>query len=605
MFRNNLRASTICGAALGMAGAMLVSQAAYANAAANCAALNTTPLMLDGSATTLSLQAVDVPAGAVSADPALGEFCSVTAVVSSNGNPAQSQIVIAVDLPASGWNGRFLGTGNGGFAGAVSSGTLLIGLIEGYAVANTDMGTGLLFKCNGVFCGSKQGVAETGNTPGGLYKDPAALRDFGYLSTHLMTVAGKQLVAEYYGQSANHSYFHGCSTGGQEALMEAQRYPKDYDAILAGSPAYDRTHLHIGSSAIYEATHFAPDAYLTNGALALAHQGVLSACAGKDGGLATDDFLTRPAICGFDATALQCTGAATEVPCTSQSASSCSCLTPDQATAMNRDWSGAQTGRGQTLYPGYERGTEEPVPLTAANGYVGNLGLVWQEAGAEPAFDSLEYWAFGPNWKWQSLFTNTDTLQGEKVSRILAADYTRVGGETFAGVLNANSTDLQAFTQNGGKLLMYVGYADPLIPTASSIDYYNAVHDVDPANVGNYLRLFPVPGMWHCSGGPGANTFGNLTSTFPPVPGSPADDVLGALVAWREAGVAPSKIIATKYTNDDESKGIAFQRPLCMYPQSAVYDAAKAGDPTLATSYKCEAAALVRNQGFTKGFGPN
>jgi feruloyl esterase len=605
MFRTALRASTICGAALGLAGAMLGSHAAYANAAANCAALNNTTLTMNGTATTLSLQAVDVPAGALSEDPALGEFCSVTAVVSSTGNPQESQIVIAVDMPANGWNGRFLGTGNGGFAGSVSSGTLLIGLIEGYAVANTDMGTGLLFKCNGLFCGSKQGVAETGNTPGGLYQDPAALRDFGYLSTHLMTLAGKQLTAAYYGKAPSYSYFHGCSTGGQEALMEAQRYPKDYDAILAGSPAYDRTHLHIGSSAIYEATHYAPDAYLTYAALALAHQGVLSACAGKDGGLATDDFLMRPPICSFDATTLQCTGAANEVPCTSQTATSCSCLTADQAATMNRDWSGAKTGGGGTLYPGYERGTEEPVALTAANGYVGNLGLLWQESGTEPAFDSLEYWAFGPDWKWQRLFSDTNTLQGEKVSRILAADYTRVGGDTFAGVLNANSTDLQAFTANGGKLLMYVGYADPLIPTASAIDYYNAVQAVDPSNVGNYLRLFTAPGMWHCSGGPGANTFGNLTSTFPPVPGDPADDVLGALVAWREAGQAPSKIIATKYTNDDEAEGIAFQRPLCAYPKNAVYDTAKAGDPAQAASWTCQGAPLVRNQTFTKGFGPN
>jgi feruloyl esterase len=605
MFRSKLRASTIWGAALGMTGAVLVSHAAHADAAANCAALNSTPLPLDGTATTLSLTAVDVPAGSLSADPALGEFCSVTAVVSSNANPQQSRIVIAVDLPASGWNGRFLGTGNGGFAGSVSTGTLLIGLIEGYAVANTDMGTGLLFNCNGLFCGSKQGVAETGNVPGGLYNDPAALRDFGYLSTHLMTLAGKQLTAAFYGQAPSYSYFHGCSTGGQEALMEAQRYPKDYDAILAGSPAYDRTHLHIGSSAIYEATHYAPDAYLTNAALALAHQGVLSACAGKDGGLATDDFLTRPAICGFDATTLQCTGAANEVPCTSAEATSCTCLAPDQATAMNRDWSGAQDNKGRTLYPGYERGTEEPVPLTAANGYTGNLGLVWQESGSEPAFDSLEYWAFGPDWRWQSLFANTDSLQGEKVSRILAADYTRVGAETFAGVLNANSTELQAFTQNGGKLLMYVGYADPLIPTASSIDYYNAVRALDPTGVSDYLRLFIAPGMWHCSGGPGANAFGNLTSTFPPIPGSPTDDVLGALVAWREAGVAPSQIIATKYTNDDEADGIAFQRPLCAYPKSAVYDAAKAGDPAQAASYKCEAAPLVTNQKFGAHYGPN
>ena len=562
-----------------------------------------------GTPLVLGIQAQDIPANALVPGQPSPALCAVGLVIASNGNPAQSQVTVDVLMPAAAnWNGKFLGTGNGGFAGSVAVSTLGLGLIPSYAVtghtyvvANTDLGTGNLFKCNSLFCGSKEGVADYPNqTPGGLYGDAAALTDFGSGATHLMTLAAKSLINTYYSADPSYSYFHGCSTGGQQALMEAQRFPADYDGILAGSPAYDRTHLHVASASLYETTHAAPDYYLTNEALGLAHAGVLASCAGTDGGLPTDDFLMKPAQCSFDATALQCTGAATDVPCTDPAGTSCTCLTPHQAISMNAAWSGAHDSAGRVLYPGYERGAEEP-----AN----NLGLPTQQALGEPAFDSLDYWAFGANFDWKTLFDDTETPQPELASMIKALDTTPVGtsGDTMASTLNANSADLSAFFGRGGKLIMYAGYEDPLIPTASSIDYYNALYrnpNTKAAGpLGDNARLFLAPGMWHCNGGPGANAFGNLSPQLPPLPTIYTFDIMAALTAWREFSVVPSQVTATKYVNDDSSQGIAFQRPLCAYPMSAVYTKTKQ-DPKQASSWSCRASAPVLNQGFAGKYGP-
>jgi feruloyl esterase len=601
-----LTAASMRGVALGFAGAIGVAQCAFAGTPPTpCTVLNGHQLTLDGVAQTLLLQAQDVPAGYINQNPPSPAACLINAVVSSNGNPAQSQIVISVWLPETGWNGRFLGTGNGGFAGTISTGELAIGLLEGYATANTDMGTGRLFNCNSLFCGSKEGVTYYPNqVPGGLFGDAAALEDFGYGATHLMTLAGKELIQDYYGTAAAHSYFHGCSTGGQEALMEAQRYPTDYNGILAGSPAYNRTHLHIAGASGYQITHFGavdnfglPDSYLTNEALELTHLAMLSQCAGKDGGVSTDDYLTRPAICGFHAASLQCTGAQGEVPCDDPNGSLCSCLTPDQATAMDSEWKGALDDSGRVLYPGYERGVEEP-----AN----NLGIPTQESLQEPAFDSLDYWAFGANFDWTTLFSTTTAPAGIKATAIRALDKTVVQGtETFADALNANNANLSAFNAAGGKLIMYAGYEDPLIPSASSIDYYNQALKDDP-NTPNYAKLFMAPGMWHCNGGPGANAFGNFSANLPPIPTAPFDDIMADLTVWVELGGAPQEIVATHYVNDQQSQGIESQRLLCPYPKYARYKILnKKADPKLYTSYVCQPAGLVTNQLFSPVYGPH
>ena len=568
--------------------------------ASSCTDLSSLQPKLGGTATIVSLTAQDVTGGSFT-EPGgtvlsgLPAFCRVAAVISSVGDPAKSQLAVEVWMPEAGWNGRYEGFGNGGFAGAISYPSLELGLLEGFAAANTDLGTGILFHCNSAFCGNHTGF---GGIPGGLYHDQAAIRDFGYAATHLMTLLSKQVVAAYYAAAPSYSYFNGCSTGGQQALMESQRYPDDYDGILAGAPAHNRTHLHMAGPAVYEATHFAPDAYLTNAALALSHALVIKQCAGQDGGLPTDDFLTQPAQCHANARALLCTGAAGEVPCTDPNAASCTCLTQHQAQAMDHDWSGAVDSNGDKLYPGAERGSEEPVPVTVANP-AGNLGLPWQQAFSEPVFDDLMFWALGPNWVWQEMFATPSKLSPELASEIALIDTTKVGDSTFAGVLNANSTDLSAFGKHH-RMLMYAGYADPLIPSATAIDYYNAVAAGD-AGVGSYLRLFMAPGVWHCGGGPGANAFGNLSSTLPPLVLNPTDDALAALMGWVEQGTAPTQITATKYVNDDPNQGIAFQRPLCLYPAHSQYNG---GSATSAASFTCVAGKPVTNQGFAKKYGP-
>jgi feruloyl esterase len=579
------------GSTLGaIAGLLAFANGASASAHTACTALSGTMLTLDGVAQTLSLTAIDVSAGSISKKPRSPAFCEINAVVSSNANAAVSRIAIAVWLPETGWNGRFLGTGNGGFAGVVRTGPMKTGLLQFYAVANTDLGTGILFKCITLFCGSREGFWQFGVPLGGLLGDSAAIDDFGYGATHLMTLAGKQLIEEYYGTSASYSYFHGCSTGGGQALGEAQLYPADYDGILAGSPAYNRTHLITGRAAEYEVTHFAPDAYLTDGALALAHAGVLAACAGQDGGLPTDDFLTKPALCKFNAAALQCSGAPGELPCDHPvSNGRCTCLTADEAVSMNQYWAGSFDNHGNVVDPGYERSAE-----TGTDGFS-------QLKVTEPAYDSLDYWSFGLNFHWQSLFRTVSAPDGIRAERIRALDGTPVGSGNFDSVLNARNADLAAFHAQGGKLILYAGYADPAIPSADTIDYYNQAVKDDPQTP-EYVRLYLAPGMWHCDGGPGVDAFGNESSNQPPRPKSPDDDVLAALVAWRENGAAPGKIIGTHYINDAQSEGIAFQRPLCPYPQNARYKGR--GEVNLARSFRCAPGDPVRSQKFGKGYGP-
>ncbi len=626
-------------AALVLATTALATGAAR-GATSPCAALNSS--FPDGEALTLSKalgytgenNGTPIVVGVTATDVAANELaegapavCEVGLFIASNGNANDSQIQVAVLLPVgtegdndqNAWNGRFLGTGNGGFAGSIADSTLVLGLVPSYTVtgktyvvANTDMGDGAglggppfwptpWYNCNTLFCGSQEGNQLYGQTLGGLYGNATAIGDFGYQSTHQMTVASKQLISDFYGSPATHSYFHGCSTGGQEALMEAQRFPNDYNGILAGSPAYNRTHLHIAGAAYYEVTHAPSDGsgMLTNAGLALAHAAVLGQCAGHDGGYSGDNFLMQPAMCTWSAVALQCTGAQNEVPCTDPKATSCTCLVPNQVVSLNAAYSGAKDQLGKTVYPGYERGVEDP--------YAGLL--VEEEEVSEPLFDSLDYWAYGPGFTWQSLFASTSTPQPMQRGRILGMDNVVEGNNNFAGLLNANFAGLSTsgFVGAGGKLIMYAGYEDPLIPSASTFDYYNQVQydqlQQGGPTVPSFLTLYMAPGVWHCNGGPGANAFGNLSAQLPPAPTNPTDDVLGALVNWVEKGVQPGIITATKYVNDDASQGIAFQRPLCPYPHTAKY--AHPMRPWQdANNWICAAATEVKTQEFDPLYGP-
>jgi feruloyl esterase len=251
---------------------------------------------------------------------------------------------------------------------------------------------------------------------------------------------------------------------------------------------------------------------------------------------------------------------------------------------MDAIWNGPVDDRERQLQPGFLRSSETPVPLTQATP-TGNLGLVWAESGSEPPFDGLIYWALGANWKWQDFFADPANPVAMLSKEIRSIDRARVGDMTFAQALNATSTDLERFRNNGGKLLLYQGWADPLIPGFAAVDYWQGLRQEGTWRLADYARLFMVPGMWHCAGGPGPNVFGAQNVLPPPKPGDPSDDALAALIAWVEHGRAPETIIATKYVNDRPAQGVAFQRPLCRYPRHAAYRGS--GDPKDPASFDC------------------
>jgi feruloyl esterase len=510
----------------------------------------------------------------------LPAFCRVTALLIPT---SDSAIRIEVWLPETTWNGRFLGTGGGGFQGTITYGELASGIQFGFAAANSDLGTGSS-GCSPLFCGSAGNMGnplaidfgDPAAPTTGLFGHPERIKDFGYRAIHLMTVRGKEIVNAFYRRAAGHAYFAGCSTGGQNALMEAQRFPEDYNGILAGAAAFNRTHLHMAGLSAWQNTHATPGRFIQPGQMTLINRAVLAQCVGRDGGVTTDQFLTDPRDCQFDPKVLQCTGA--NLPP--------ACLTAEQVTTMRNYYAGTIDPRtGQVINPGSERGNETDNILA--------LGLAFAERLPEPPFDGLFYWVFGPSFGNPTGTPNYATFDFDR-------DVDTVDDQ-LAKVLNATSTDLSEFNRRGNKLIMYHGWADPLIPSPSSINYFNALvgHGGDgaqPVGFGGgddklartqkYARLFMVPGMFHCSGGPGPNVF----------------DALTLLVNWAENGVAPETIVATKFVNDTPPAGVQMTRPLCVYPKVAKYIGS--GATNLAANFTCVTDERDFNQTPAPKFGP-
>jgi feruloyl esterase len=357
--------------------------------------------------------------------------------------------------------------------------------------------------------------------------------------------------------------------------MEAQRFPNDYNGILAGAAAFNRTHLHMAGLASWQNTHASPGRFILPGQMTLINKAVIAQCVGRDGGASTDQFLTDPRDCQFDPKALLCTGG--NVPP--------ACLTPDQVTTMRKYYAGTiDPVTGQVINPGSERGNETDNVLA--------LGLEFQENLPEPAFDGLFYWVFGAGFGQPASAVNFSNFDFH--SDVVTVD------NQLATVLNAVSSDLSDFRDHGGKLLMYHGWADPLIPSQSSINYFNALvsaesSDLQQASFGpgdaglgetqKYARLFMVPGMYHCSGGPGPNVF----------------DALTPLVTWVETGVAPETIVAAKFVNDTPPT-VQMTRPLCVYPKVARYSGS--GSTSSAASFTCVADEPDFNQTPAPKYGP-
>lgn len=460
---------------------------------------------------------LEVTTGTTGAGPNDKPYCLVKVKV----DPA---VNIWVAMPTAAWNGRFRSEGGGVYAGVV--GVAADSVRQGFVGVQTDTGHAGS-PLSGAFGMLSPGVPNT-----------QLQEDFAHRSEHLMAVVGKQLVKAYYGRDPVRSYWFGCSTGGRQGLMMAQRYPEDYDAILAGAPAihWDR----------FQAYQIWPQVAMreeTGGPvaaakLALATQRAVASCDGADG--VTDGLIDDPRNCRYNPT----TDASVTTPtCT---AGDTTCLTAGEASAIQKIWQGARTTGGELLWPGLERGT-------ALNALAGTFPF-------PIPIEQARYWVYlDPAWDWTALnYANYEAFFAKNV-------------EMVGPTMGTDNPDLSAFRKRGGKVIMYHGWIDPLIMPGGTVRYWdNVVQTMDAAKVPlDFAKLYMVPGMGHCSGGAGPNQFGQSSSGI--VPAEPKRDIFRALMDWSEKGAEPTEIVATKFSNDNPSLGVIRTRPLCVYPQVARY----------------------------------
>jgi hypothetical protein len=515
------------------AGAALLATVQLVPAQQACSSLSALPLPH-----TAIVSAVDAPAGA--AGPAR---CEVQAIARPS---KDSEIRLQVWLPVSGWNGKYLQVGSGGWAGQIDPTVLADPLRRGYAVAATDDG--------------HQNAGLTTGAPWAI-GHPEKLIDFGYRAVHETSVQAKAILRAYFGRDAERSYFNGCSDGGREALMEAQRYPEDFDGIIAGAPANNWSHLFTGFIWNEQAVAETP---IPPAKLPAIQNAVMAACDALDG--VKDGLIEDPRACRFDPAALLC-----------KAGDDSSCLTEGQVATLRKIYSGPKNPRtGKQIFPGY--------PMGAESGPVGWSVWIVPATGIQAGFGNSYYGQAvfeQSNWDFHTLNFDTDVEFGDAKA---------------GPVLNSTSPDLRSFRDNGGKLIQYHGWGDPAISPLNSIDYYESVRaflgrfpdarraNTDPAD---FYRLFLVPGMGHCGGGIGPNDFGNARGA------GPADaehNILSALEGWVERGMAPEKIIGSGKAVADSTKTLT--RPLCPYPQTAHYRGT--GDPNAAENFTCAAPANAR-----------
>lgn len=424
-------------------------------------------------------------------------FCKV---LGSAHPTADSDIRFEVVIPEK-WNGRYLQVGNGGFAGVIPERAMMAPLAQGYAVAGTD-----------------DGHEDTINTDASwALHHPEKVIDFGYRAIKETTDAAKAIITANKGMAPSYSYFQGCSDGGREALMEAQRYPTDFDGIVAGDPANHWTHLLAGAGWGYQALTATPDSFLPIDKLKLVQAEAVKQCGDGDG------VIEDPMACHFRPEKLRC--ARGDGP---------NCLSDAQLVALRKIYDGPKNPRtGEKLIAGFSPGGE---------GEDNGWGR-WITGTTPDGKDALIY-------KFASNFFG-DVVKGDPSYDLkrLNFDTDIAMTDAKAGpVFNSYNTDLSAFRLRGGKLIQYHGWADPAIPALDSVDYYRAVQKT-MGPTGNFYRLFMAPGMLHCGGGPGPN----ILATLP------------AITQWVEQNKAPEMIAATKYKNSDATGGIVRTRPLCAF----------------------------------------
>jgi feruloyl esterase len=435
----------------------------------------------------------------------LPAYCRVAATLKPS---SDSDIKMEVWMPEN-WNGKIEVVGNGGWAGVISYAAMAQALKEGYAAASTDTGH------------------EGGN---GMFAlgHPEKIVDFGYRAVHETVVKSKAIVAAYYGKGPKYSYWNGCSTGGRQALVEVTRYPEDFDGVVAGAPANPHLHLHAsGVERGMEEMKLPKEAALSPAKIDTLHKAVMDQCDARDG--LKDGLIGDPHKCKVDLSAIQC-----------KSGDADNCLTAPQIELAKIVYADVKTKKGEIIWTGFEPGGETQ--------YASLRSIPTQAGGGIDSIRILGYQ--NADWDWRTFDLDRDVaLADEK-----------------AGFIDAHTYDLSAFKAHGGKLLLYHGWADQLIPPGNTINFYNGVLSKMGAKQDDWMKLYMVPGMMHCQGGDGPDQFNKM----------------GVVERWRESGVAPKEIVAAHVTGGSVDR----TRPLCAYPQVAVYKGT--GSTNDAASFTCK-----------------
>jgi feruloyl esterase len=483
------------------------------NASASCETLSM--LALPNATITLA-QTVEAgtftpPAQAAAADAfrPLPAFCRVAATLKPS---SDSDIKIEVWMPVAGWNGKFQAVGNGAFNGAIGYPAMATALARGYATSSTDTG-------------------HVGNSGTFALGHPEKAIDFGWRAVHEMTATAKKMIASYYDAGPKFSYWNGCSAGGRQAMKEAQRFPADFDGIIAGSPGLDWTGRAAQAVRVAKALEKTESARLSQTQAQLLHRAVVQACDRLDG--LKDGLIDDPKRCKFDPAVLQCKGS-----------DGAACLTPAQVETARLIYSTAVNPKTKREITGLEPGSE-----------LGWTDMGWTASARATGLDQFRFIVFkDPSWEVQRFNFDSDIARAE---------------ETDGDTINALDPNVKPFIDRGGKLIQYHGWSDPQISPGNSTQYYARVLEMlGGANkVENSYRLFMAPGMAHCGGGEGPNTF----------------DMVSALEQWVEHGKAPDQIIASHSTNGVVDR----RRPLCPYPQVASYKGTGSTDE--AVNFVCKA----------------
>jgi feruloyl esterase len=526
--------------ALGMVCAFLPALAASSQAAksttaqgdaAGCAALAGQSVAAD---TVIETAQYLPDGGMVGTTKVTLPFCRVVGVATPT---ADSHIGFEVWLPpAPTWNGKFQGEGSGGSAGSISAGAMLEALKAGFATMSTDNGH----------------VTDTTQANGGSEQTwalghPEKMLDFAFRAMHVSTIAGKQVVRRFYGRTALRSYFVGCSQGGHHALMEASRYPADYDGIVAGAPAWHWANQMV--NATWSSMAPLKDAgAITAQSTQLLNKAIIAACDKLDG--VEDGVISDPRRCRFEPASLLCQpGGAADA-----------CLTQSQIDAAARIYRGVHKSDGTALFQGFARGSELKWPQ------------MW--ASKTPGGSSWHFWRYSvfQDPQFQNINFDFDRDADRGLSTVRA-------GMTVADIYNVKP-DLSAFRARGGKLIIYHGWADEQVTPFASLDFYaqiKARHG--QSGTDGFLRMFMMPGIAHCSGGAGA---GNIGGATPALSRDPQHDVVATLDAWVMRRQAPRILIAAHL---DENKKPDRTRPLCPFPQEAQYGGI--GDRNDAANFVC------------------